>query len=324
MTKYNRAILDAAGEYLGLVEWPGAKHNPAVLQMFDDVGHSWVNDDETPWCAAFVGSVLASLGLPHTGKLNAKSYLEYGTDVDLSQAVPGDIVVLWRGSRAAATGHVAFFVGIDGNKIILRGGNQDNRVTDDPYDLDRVLEVRRADGRAAEPTRPTLRYGGKGAFVLDLQDQLERLGYPLGKVDGHFGSRTEEAVVAFQRVNGLTVDGIAGPATWAALTKAPNRPLRDVTAEDLKGSRTIQAADRVSTAAGATVGVAGAGTAWEAFQYVQQLGDVEGLLGTADKLVRTYWPALLVVALAFVIWHYAKQIKAARIDDAITGRNLGR
>jgi uncharacterized protein (TIGR02594 family) len=319
---YNRAILDAAGQYLGLAEWPGAKNNPEIVKMFADVGHE--QGDSTAWCAAYVGSVLASLGLPHTGKLNARSYATYGTEVSVQNALPGDIVVFWRGSPDSWQGHVAFLVRFEGQSVIVRGGNQGNAVSDAAYPTSRIVAIRRADGRAAEPTRPTLRFGDKGAFVLDLQDQLERLGYVLGKVDGHFGDRTEEAVVAFQRVNGLTVDGIAGPATWAALAKAEPRPHRDITADDLKGSRTIEAANRVSTAAGATVGVAGLGTVVEAVSYVRQLGDVEGTLALLQRLLMAYWPALVVVVLGLVIWRYAERIKAVRIDDAITGRNLGR
>lgn len=123
MSQYNPAILSAAETYLGLAEWPGASHNPAIVNMFKDVGHAGVNDDETPWCAAFVGSVLASLGLPHTGKLNARSYLTYGQSVRTQDARPGDIVVLWRNSPSSWQGHVAFFVAFRNGKIVLRGGN---------------------------------------------------------------------------------------------------------------------------------------------------------------------------------------------------------
>ena len=321
---YNRAILDAAGQYLGLEEWPGAKNNPAILAMFDDVGHGEVGADSVPWCAAFVGSVLASLGLPHTGKLNARSYSTYGTDVGVQAAQPGDIVVFWRGSPTSWQGHVAFFVRFAGDQVIVRGGNQGNKVSDAAYPTSRIVAVRRADGQAAQPSRPTLRSGEASPFVLDLQGQLERVGYFSGRIDGVFGPLTRQAVLAFQADHELTVDGIVGPQTWEALAKAEPRQRRDVTMDDLKSSRTIQSADRISTAAAGTVGVTGLATVTEIVTYAQQLGDVEGTLGTIQRVLFAYWPAILAVILGIVVWRYASKIKALRLEDAITGRNLGR
>lgn len=68
--------------------------------------------------------------------------------------------------------------------------------------------------------KPTLKRGSKGDAVRELQEILERLGYDLGKsgVDGDFGRATEKAVKAFQKNAGIGVDGIAGAATWAALS----------------------------------------------------------------------------------------------------------
>ena len=43
------------------------------------------------------------------------------------------------------------------------------------------------------------------------------MGYNVGALDGYFGPVTESAVKAFQRANGLYVDGVIGPYTWAAL-----------------------------------------------------------------------------------------------------------
>lgn len=62
-----------------------------------------------------------------------------------SEPKQGDIVVLWRGSRDAATGHVGFFSGFDaaGNVLIL-GGNQDNKVSVEAFERNRVLSFRRA------------------------------------------------------------------------------------------------------------------------------------------------------------------------------------
>src|SRR5690606_17765463 len=61
--------------------------------------------------------------------------------------------------------------------------------------------------------RMMLRKGSRGTEVKKLQEQLNKLGYNCGKVDGIFGSRTESAVKAFQKDNGLVVDGIVGPKT---------------------------------------------------------------------------------------------------------------
>ena len=72
------------------------------------------------------------------------------------------------------------------------------------------------------PTEPTLKRGSKGPYVVDMQTKLNRLGYDLGPcgIDGDFGKATEKAVKAFQGDHGLKVDGICGPATWAALDAA--------------------------------------------------------------------------------------------------------
>ena len=63
----------------------------------------------------------------------------------------------------------------------------------------------------------TSRYGSRGSEVTQIQTKLKRWGYYTGSVDGIYGSKTVEAVKYFQRKNGLTVDGIAGPKTLAAM-----------------------------------------------------------------------------------------------------------
>lgn len=50
-----------------------------------------------------------------------------------------------------------------------------------------------------------------------IQQRLKDLGYYSGSVDGIYGNATRNAVVAFQKANGLTADGVAGPKTIAAL-----------------------------------------------------------------------------------------------------------
>lgn len=75
------------------------------------------------------------------------------------------------------------------------------------------------DAGTVEIVRPTLRKGSYGSYTKQLQDRLKTLGYPLGKygADSSFGKDTLEAVKLFQKNNGLTVDGVVGPATWAKL-----------------------------------------------------------------------------------------------------------
>ena len=63
----------------------------------------------------------------------------------------------------------------------------------------------------------TLQSGDSGSKVTQLQNALKLLGFYTGGVDGKFGSGTKKAVMQFQRVNGLTVDGLAGTQTQKLL-----------------------------------------------------------------------------------------------------------
>jgi hypothetical protein len=68
---------------------------------------------------------------------------------------------------------------------------------------------------------PDLRPGSDRASDVEaLQVVLDQLGYPPGPFDGQFGKRTQAAVEGFQSDFGLTVDGLVGPQTWAALVNA--------------------------------------------------------------------------------------------------------
>lgn len=69
----------------------------------------------------------------------------------------------------------------------------------------------------ASPSDGNLRKGDKGDDVAKMQEMLIAAGYQCGAVDGKFGSGTESALKAFQKDNGLTVDGVYGAKTKAAL-----------------------------------------------------------------------------------------------------------
>ena len=61
------------------------------------------------------------------------------------------------------------------------------------------------------------KYGSRGDEVIQIQTKLKRWGYYNGSIDGIYGIQTLTAVKYFQRKNGLTQDGIAGPATLRAM-----------------------------------------------------------------------------------------------------------
>lgn len=90
-------------------------------------------------------------------------------------------------------------------------------------------------GEALPENNPSiLRVGSRGEIVKHYQTVLHNLGYhQVGKIDGIYGDNTAAAVLDFQRVNNLKVDGIIGPETRAALdgNNALPRPISDERAD---------------------------------------------------------------------------------------------
>lgn len=140
LTVPERTLRVAIG-YLGLQEFVGGRHNEIIVDMFKQIGHSWVKDDETAWCSCFVNFVALLLGLTRSGKLDARSWLNVGTEIE--HPLHGDIVVVSR-PGAAWMGHVGVFCGYSSNgNIMILGGNQANEVNITAYKKDRLLGFRR-------------------------------------------------------------------------------------------------------------------------------------------------------------------------------------
>jgi len=174
MDRRQKAAYAAASEDVGMQEFVGPADNAEIIQMFADVGHSWVEDDSVAWCAAFVGSHLKRAGLPHTGKLTARSYLDWGQPVNDPE--PGDIVVFWRGSRDGWQGHVGFYVSETDKSINVLGGNQGNAVSVKAYSKDRLLGYRRMPGALLHPDPQEQALGGLAGLLTRLFSFLSKGG----------------------------------------------------------------------------------------------------------------------------------------------------
>ena len=87
-----------AERFIGVDEIEGNASNPHVLAMLQ-LDQDWPEGGHVPWCSAFMNYVAWLLRLPRSKNLRARSWLQVGRSVDLSDAEVGfDVVVLKRGS----------------------------------------------------------------------------------------------------------------------------------------------------------------------------------------------------------------------------------
>lgn len=129
------------------------------LESFIGTFHHSIDIQKTPWCAAFVNSVLGSKGYPGTGSDSARSFLNYGGTVwdrtsgqgDLSKAQEGDIAVFNRDGK----GHVGIVKSVSGDSITIIGGNQSDSQSGGQVSIatrnintpgSELLSIRRPDG----------------------------------------------------------------------------------------------------------------------------------------------------------------------------------
>lgn len=128
--------LHIAYEELGVMEIPGRRNERRIIEYHASTSLK-ASEDSVPWCSSFVCWVMEQAGYPSTRNARARSWLEYG--VEIPKPIPGCIVVFWRKSPDSRSGHVAFYVGDDGDKIKVLGGNQSNQVKVSSYPKERVL-----------------------------------------------------------------------------------------------------------------------------------------------------------------------------------------
>ncbi len=150
MRKIELTAYDMAQRFVGVKEIPGTKDNSQILAMLR-LDQQWPENDEVPWCSAFMNYIAWLLRLPRSKSLRARSWLLVGRPVTLEEAEPGfDVVILKRGGGnqpgpevIEAKGHVGLYAGHEGTKILLLGGNQSDSVCVARYPANRLLGLRR-------------------------------------------------------------------------------------------------------------------------------------------------------------------------------------
>jgi len=225
----------------GTKEVPGSGNNPQILAMADDIARIFpymetycaqYQHDETPWCGLAAGWCLASSGIaPPFGATDTQRFLwadSFRTDpgmIKLGAPVPGCIVVMKR----SGGNHVTFYESDAGSNINCRGGNQSDMVNVSAYAKSGVTGYMWPANvpvpQVPPSSRPTLRKGSTGPYVVSLQNSLG-----VFPADGDFGSITDGAVRGFQAAAGLSVDGVVGTNTWTQIDaldarKAAGKPL---------------------------------------------------------------------------------------------------
>ena len=217
----------------GVAESPLSSNNVKYNTAF--YGHQVHDPDSNgnyiyPWCVVFVWWVFRKAGASslfcggaHVD--SAKGVYDYYKQAGRVYSSPkkGDIMVRKKGSSYTHAGIVysatsaTNFKTIDGNvsdKVCRNSRSSESGVT--------YYFCRPAYGGTPTATGSTLSIGSSGAEVLDMQKKLIKLGYSCVSAcsDGQFCHGTYNAVCSFQRDHSLTVDGIIGPATKAAINSA--------------------------------------------------------------------------------------------------------
>ena len=155
MTRLILPWLVTASSYMGVREAPGAANNPVIVGWLIAL-KAWWRDDLTTWCGTFVAECFRvnGIGVPKHW-YRAKAWLDWG--VPLAAPMYGCVVIFER----KGGGHVGFVVGRDDHgRLIVRGGNQSDKVCDAPFDMSRVLGYRAPPGYTLSETLPLVAFRG--------------------------------------------------------------------------------------------------------------------------------------------------------------------
>ncbi len=125
-SRTSSSVLDLAQKYVGLGE---IKDKAILSQTMSKMLGQGIDPSRTPWCAAFVNTMLQANGIKGSGSLTAVSFLQWGRPTSTPQA--GDVVVT-QPMAAGMTGHVGLFSGYEyqnGHRMVkILAGNAGDKV----------------------------------------------------------------------------------------------------------------------------------------------------------------------------------------------------
>ncbi len=251
-----------------------AEHNGKPLKKGDKIT---IGD-----ARRYMKAVLADEFEPAARTLNATEQHVFDGEVSVGWNC-GTGSYKWKWAQALKAGRIA-----EGCKLLLTTAVTSAGRTYDGLKFRRQREARLIE--FGDYGRALMRNGMKPAVVNDekaiklYQTQLTKLGLYRGAIDGRHqnakGDLTDGAVRNFQRANGLTVDGVVGPATRSALARA------------------VRAKDQATATVSAPVTIGGGGG-------LLQLFDGGTMLWVAAGVV-------LVVAVGFIVWNNRGRILGVR------------
>jgi len=131
--------IDIAYEEIGTKEIKGPVHNLRILQYHATCKKKYT-EDEISWCSAFVNWCFFKCGIEGTNSALARHWLAWGKVVEVPYR--GCVVIFWRGTPNGWKGHVGFWVGEQGDSILVLGGNQSDKVCIMKYPKSQLLGYR--------------------------------------------------------------------------------------------------------------------------------------------------------------------------------------
>ena len=169
-------------------------------------------------CQGFVKQTAGRVGITFTGGgatsmwNGSTNWEKKGTRDTLPETL---CCIFWQASDKKTMSHIGWYIG-GGMMIHCSGTVKKEKLS---AKVTHWAIPRGLSGTVPTTDKPTIRRGSSGEYVTLAQTLLIQRGYDLAPygADGKFGAKTETAVKAFQRKNGLTADGIIGRNTWAAL-----------------------------------------------------------------------------------------------------------